>query len=130
MSEEIIKVLDNLGQKFGIVIDWTSQNVMPYLQDLLGRFISLKNAEAITWIVISALVILGSIIVIIATRKWTKRNKFNSYDDEMFIAFLLYWIMGFLIFISIVVLLSNIFGLMQNIFVPEVTVLKYIQNNL
>ena len=26
MSEEIIKVLDELGKRFGIVIDWSNQN--------------------------------------------------------------------------------------------------------
>lgn len=31
MSDEIIKILDDLGQRFGVVIDWSSENVMPYL---------------------------------------------------------------------------------------------------
>lgn len=128
MSEEIIKVLDNLGQKFGIAIDWTSQNVMPYLQDLLGRFINLKNAEAITWIIISLLILIVSIIAIIATKKWVQKNKFDSYDDEMLIAVWLYFLMGSLILAFIIVLLCNIFGLIQNIFVPEISILKYIQN--
>ena len=32
MSDEIIKVLDDLSDRVGITIDWTSQNVLPYLQ--------------------------------------------------------------------------------------------------
>ena len=36
-SEEIIKVIDELCKKFGVVIDWTSQNVLPYLQELAHR---------------------------------------------------------------------------------------------
>lgn len=32
MSVEVIKVLDALVEKFGIAIDWTSANVLPYLQ--------------------------------------------------------------------------------------------------
>ena len=48
MSDEIVKILDDLGQRFGIAIDWTSENVMPYLQDLMGRYI---NYEIITSIV-------------------------------------------------------------------------------
>lgn len=35
MSNEIIKVLDDLSERLGIAIDWSSQNVMPYLQDLM-----------------------------------------------------------------------------------------------
>lgn len=29
MSENIIKVLDELGKRFGIAIDWSSENVTP-----------------------------------------------------------------------------------------------------
>lgn len=35
MSEEVIKILDALAEKFGLAIDWTSANVLPYLQQLL-----------------------------------------------------------------------------------------------
>lgn len=30
MSEEVIKILDALAEKFGLAIDWTSANVLPY----------------------------------------------------------------------------------------------------
>ena len=38
-SNELITVLDYLAQKLGIAVDWTSDNVMPYLKDLCDRFI-------------------------------------------------------------------------------------------
>lgn len=122
MSEEIIKVLDNLGQKFGIAIDWTSQNVMPYLQGLMNRFINLQNAKAIIWIVILSILVIATIILIIIGIKLGKKEK----DGE---------ITFFAVFIGIVVLtflviplLCNIFGLMQNIYTPELTLLEYITN--
>ena len=31
MESEAIKLLDALGEKFGLAIDWTSENVYPYL---------------------------------------------------------------------------------------------------
>ena len=34
MSDEVIKVIDALAERFGIVIDWSSENVIPYLQQL------------------------------------------------------------------------------------------------
>lgn len=34
MNEEIIKILDYIGSKFGVAIDWTDKNVTPYLQEL------------------------------------------------------------------------------------------------
>ena len=37
-SDEFIKVIDALGKKIGIVIDWTSENIMPYIVDLFERW--------------------------------------------------------------------------------------------
>ena len=34
MSDEVVKILDALADKFGIAINWTSANVIPYLQQL------------------------------------------------------------------------------------------------
>lgn len=45
MSQEIIKVLDNLCEKFGIAIDWTSQNVKPYLQELFCKVYKLRDGN-------------------------------------------------------------------------------------
>ena len=39
MGEEVIKVLKHLGDQFGAAIDWSSANIMPYLNDLMGRIV-------------------------------------------------------------------------------------------
>ena len=39
MGEEVIKVLKHLGDQFGVAIDWSSANIMPYLNDLMGRIV-------------------------------------------------------------------------------------------
>lgn len=123
MSEEIIKVLDNLAQKFGIAIDWTNQNILPYLQDLMGRYISLQNSYAIVWIVISIIMIIGSIILIKICLKATKK-RYNTDEEAIACGFLLSII---IITIFVVVLFVNIFGLLQNIFTPEITILNYLK---
>lgn len=56
MSDEIIKVFEYLGGKFGIAIDWTNSNVIPYLQQLFEKFIKWEIATSITWIVIVAII--------------------------------------------------------------------------
>ena len=52
MSEEIIKVLDNLAERFGVAVDWTSTNVIPYLQELCSKYITYEIATSVTWLVI------------------------------------------------------------------------------
>lgn len=122
MSDEIIKVLDNLGQKFGIAIDWTSQNILPYLQDLMYRYVSLQNTKAIIWIVLISVLLLITIILMIIGIKKAREDE----DEEFFEASIG---LGIIVIIALSIpLICNIFGLMQNIYTPELTLLEYITN--
>lgn len=122
MSDEIIKVLDSLSEKFGMTIDWTSQNVLPYLQDLMNRFISLQNAKAIAWIVILSILVIAIIIFIIVGIRLGKKEE----DGEITVITIF---IGIITLICLLIpLIGNIFGLMQNIYTPELTLLEYITN--
>ena len=46
MSQEIIKVLEYLGDKLGIAIDWTAENIIPYAEELFKRYVTLKITYA------------------------------------------------------------------------------------
>ena len=61
VSSEIIEVLDYLGEKFGIAIDWTSNNVLPYLQALVDKFIKWEISTSILWIAIAIFIIATTI---------------------------------------------------------------------
>ena len=63
ISSEIIEVLDYLGEKFGIAIDWTSKNVLPYLQALVDKFIKWEISTSIVWIIIAAFVMVAMIVL-------------------------------------------------------------------
>lgn len=39
MSEQVISVIDVICDKFGIAIDWTSENILPYIQELFQKYI-------------------------------------------------------------------------------------------
>ncbi|MFQ9297739.1 MAG: hypothetical protein ACLR4X_04860 [Clostridia bacterium] len=78
MSNEVIKVLDHICDKFGIAIDWSSSNVMPYLQDLMVRMTKYVTYTSILWLVISILTIVASIYLCI---KFIKLSRDTYYDD-------------------------------------------------
>ena len=40
VSEQIIQVLDALCAKLGMAIDWTADNVIPYIEKLCGKYIN------------------------------------------------------------------------------------------
>ena len=54
-SDEVIKILNYLGEKFGIAIDWTNDNALPYLQELCDKFIKWEICTSTAWIVLQHL---------------------------------------------------------------------------
>lgn len=130
MSEEIIKVLDDLGNRLGIVIDWSNKNIVPYLEDLMTRFISFKNMQAIIWIIISLVIIGLSMFVLFKLIKWKKSDKFaeNIFNDDGVVFLISIIVVIFLMLIFLIILFCNINGLFQNILIPEITMIDYINN--
>lgn len=130
MSEEIIKVLDELGKRFGIVIDWSNQNIIPYLQELLKRFICYRNITACVWIIISIAMTISGVVMIRFLNKWIKSDNYDKdycSDDDMLAA------MGYIFSISIIALgigliIGNMFGIVKNVCMPEMVVYEYITN--
>lgn len=118
MSEEIIKVLDELGKRFGVVIDWSNQNIIPYLQDLVQRFITYRNCLAIIQIVISVIVIIIGIVLIVKMIKWSK-------NDEVFLCGIALGII--FIGVGIGLIIGNTVGIIQNVCMPEITIIEYIK---
>ena len=63
MSEEIIKVLDALAEKFGVAVDWTSANVIPYLEQLCGKYVNYEIATSVIWMLFGiGCLILGRVL--------------------------------------------------------------------
>ena len=51
LSTEVIKILDDICKRFGIVIDWTSANVIPYLEQLVIKYINYEIATSVIWFI-------------------------------------------------------------------------------
>lgn len=63
MSEEIIKVLDALAEKFGLAVDWTSSNVIPYIEQLCGKYVNYEVVTSIIWLLFGiGCLILGRVL--------------------------------------------------------------------
>lgn len=128
MSEEIIKVIDELGKRFGIVIDWSNQNIVPYLQELLKKFICYRNITACVWIIISIAMTISGVVMIRFLNKWIKSEDFNSDYDNEGLAIVGYAFSIFIIALGIGLIIGNILGIVKNICMPEMVVYEYIKN--
>lgn len=56
VSDQIISVLNALCEKFGLVVDWTAANVLPYATDLCSRIITYEIATEIACSIIAIII--------------------------------------------------------------------------
>lgn len=66
VSSQIIEVLNDLCAKFGMVIDWSEENILPYVQTLITKFIAWEIATSWVWIGVAVLTfVIGAALIII-----------------------------------------------------------------
>lgn len=113
MSEEVIKVLDALAEKFGIAIDWTSANVLPYLQQLCGKYVRYEIVTSIVWMLIGiCLLLVGKQIAEKSKEYWEKYRK-DKWSDYILTSLILGVIAAFIIIPGIAVVLFQVFVLLH-----------------
>lgn len=127
MSNEIIKVLDDLSERLGIAIDWSSQNVMPYLQDLMDRYINLEIVSSVIWIVISVLAIAGTLVFSLKfvpyAKKRSDEDRWSDWDVAMRSSVVIAII---LVFVLLAVVLYQVFDIVTCCIMPEKIILDYL----
>lgn len=124
VSDQIIQVLDALCLRFGMAIDWTSENVIPYLTTLCTKLISWEIWSSVAWIGI--MVVLSIISIIIVAKCGIFTSEFTlEWDILAFLAqcaFLSLWV-GAVFCIG-----AQIFDIIKCNTFPEMFVFEYIQN--
>lgn len=117
-SSQFIEILDALCERFGIAVDWTSQNVMPYLTDLASRIISYEILTSMAWIVLA-------LIVIFIVWKLTKNLcKADALDDEWIVGWIVRIIIGIICFF---VIGCQIFDIIEAVALPEKTLYYFVK---
>lgn len=72
VSDQIIKVLDNLCEKFGLAIDWSSKNVQPYLKELMMKCVNYTFAIDVMSLCVAILLVIVGIIMLNVGKKERK----------------------------------------------------------
>ncbi len=116
-SSQFIEVLDALCDKIGIAIDWTSQNVVPYVTDLATRIITYEIWTSAAWIIIAAIVFL---IALKMTKNLCKEDRF---EDEWFSGWSIRIITGIIFF---TVIGFEVFDIIEALALPEKTLYDFI----
>lgn len=124
-SSQFIEIFDHLCQKFGVVIDWSAQNVIPYITALCGRianYLIFKNI-----ILIFAFIGVFYLFWRFSKPCCSKENKWDpdfQYCKSMNISYILGWLSrgigaAFTIGMSITALLT----IVRCIYLPEFVII-------
>jgi hypothetical protein len=114
ISSQIIEVLNDLCMKFGMAIDWSQENITPYLQELAGKYISWEVAISWMYIFMGVALLLVAIVLLVVEYKTN-----TSY--------------GFFYFLSCVLVTSAIiifgiqaYDILTCKFFPEKQIIEYV----
>lgn len=126
VSEQIIEVIDSLCEKFGIAIDWTADNVIPYIETLCTKFINYEIYTSIFWICF--MVALSCLLWIIGGAAGRKAKKLEWDDDYVvtYVAVIGYIAAGIITFATVIVIGCQIYDIVVAKTFPEKTIYDYI----
>lgn len=128
VSNQIVEILDALCEKFGIAIDWTSQNVLPYAQELMRKAVRYELWTSIAWIVVLGI---AAGICWVVVWKISKKNELDfgkAYLDGMETIALFFIIVEiFLTLVFIVVTIFQVFDIITCLTFPEKIILNMLK---
>ena len=127
MNMEIEKAIDKLAEKFGIVVDWSQDNIYPYIQDIFQRYHTVSIVQDAVTIV---LLVLGAILATLVLKyilkyifKQDRKYIISEEADDLISAIIIAVCIVFLL-IFVPVTIVSICDMAEWIFVPETQFVK------
>lgn len=136
-SEQFKDVFNMLCEKIGVAIDWTQENIIPYVMELCKRFVVLNIVEEALWLVSSIIAVV--IVGFLSKKIFEDYRKCADTGDDTF-----WWekflgdvsprigtifalvISGFVLLFELVMIPYSISELLKWAIVPEVQLIKEI----
>lgn len=127
LSSQIIELLNYLGEKMGVAIDWTNSNMMPYLESIFSKYINYFFLSRV--IPMGLILIVAIFFTIISVRYLKRRTDFNPdkyFMDCLYVTFLI--ISVIVLIIVFIVLFFMLPDLIACWTFPEKIILDYLKS--
>jgi hypothetical protein len=126
-NNQVVEVLKYIGEQFGIAADWTADNIMPYIQDLIIRIAQYEFFSSMVLAIVGFLIAIVLFIFLIKLIS-NGQKMYDEYDEFTCIGI---WTLGFFFLVGAPLAFGLACGelndVMQAKFLPEVTALEYVQ---
>lgn len=139
VSDQIIKVLDEVCKRFGLAIDWSKENVLPYVQELTHKIVMYDMAKTIVVLVLSVLGLIAvGVFLRFLLKEYISHIK-KEIEPQQCLFFDSYWgdltglgltcviVFAIIGLLSILNLFTGIGQLIQDLTFPELTVIEFIK---
>ena len=129
MGEEIIKVLDALSEKLGIAIDYTSDNVIPYIQQLSEKLVNYELATSIMFVILNIIPVIVTLVLIKYIMKSVKNGTYTTKGSEFTVyevATILAAVLSFLCIFFTINIIFEAIDIITCITFPEKIIFEYV----
>ena len=117
-SKHFIEIMDALAEKVGIIIDWTSKNIVPYMENLVERFIKYETYTSLVWLILGAIIFIVCLIALIA-----------AFKEDVDTGALASFILCIPILVSIMMIVNQSIDIVEVNTIPEKTIMEFIKYN-
>ena len=125
-NNELVELLKELANQMGIAVDWTSENIRPYIIDIMGRLAKYEIFTSVIWILLFA------IIAFIAVQFWKiAYKKYKDEDDYEFDEESFFWIsilLGLVIIGVVIGIVCQLSDIGEAIYMPEVLLIEKLRS--
>lgn len=121
VSDQIIQVLDALCERFGLVVDWTSTNVIPYMTTLFEKLVKYEIWTSVAWIIF----MIPVAVISIKYLKWFCKmivDHDSEFFDDLRMAFSVVGLLA-----SIICVITQTMDIIKCVTFPEMFVFEYVQ---
>lgn len=129
LSDQIIQVLEYLGEKMGVTIDWSQQNMLPYVQQICEKYIRYEIASSVMWIAVGLISIASTIWWIkayrICMKKYGEVGRWSEWDIAARMCIMASTVC---VAIGVIVILTQAHDIMRCIFLPEAQIYSYVKS--
>lgn len=129
VSEQIIYVVDELCKRFGVVVDWTSENATPYMTTLCEKLVNYEIWTSITLMAVWLMLSMCSIMAIKKFKPMFKEGLKELHNEDWVVGTCFSCVVLAILYITTIgVVYAQIMDIIKCVTFPEMYVFEYIQS--
>lgn len=126
MENKVVEVINALCEKIGLTIDWTSQNVIPYIKELINRFIKYEIATSVFYICFFLTLAICTFFIAKSLHKKTTEDDWY-YEKPIAIFTIIAWVLFVAFTITCLILIPiQTLNIIECATIPEKVIIDYL----